>query len=706
MSFMSNDIKWIICAVGEAEINFCFLALQPVTGFCHFHGGILKLKQVTWRAQCDIQHSIIVSPQINDHDIECISAALAKFHANKHAITAGGFCCGQCNKPINNWYIPKIELMHNIVPSVCNTSVIMQWSADTMEHAHITEIKDPAWSSDNNNYNSQICCHLDFKYPEYARPITDYFAMAKVLQHREVGTVPLPLHTFVVECTAFHLTYSLSIWAISVDDAALKFGLPDLQPALADFLHHEDTHGKMGTQKVWKDCFLTYMQCFTSNSKHEPAMQLHLLKRAKQSNGTCIGDVIPVTQLRVPVNVVPHFGASADPHLTQYNNCSNKTIEDGMKVASLMSIPVNDIATLNKMTTIELDHLVTTEPQSLANGLLGHLLPLIFKPFTVDIPQAYILRIKLGIKKFTHKEIFLSFLNTLSTTMAESKKKLIMLSATCTWSTSNSTVAVSSSDIKRKPDLVLSNDVKPKWGNIHICAELTYSQYKPAQRIVKAADTQAYLLLSNQPWRHFMLILSFTHQYCKLRVLLYDHAGVVTPCITIHQNLNAFAQIIAAVAFGNPECIRLLGVLPFLPNMTGPDATFSSTSHPSHFSHTPQPPAKPCSQIHVKNKIYTMLKILFITKGLVGRGTVCYLIVDYWLVEMSDNIVDKTWDYRHVEIPSIQGVLNAKPSKLLAKNLPSQSQEDRTVAIGVNGNQEDTFNNQNVPLQYSLPAVA
>ncbi|KAG2066587.1 hypothetical protein BDR04DRAFT_1121111 [Suillus decipiens] len=234
-----------------------------------------------------------------------------------------------------------------------------------------------------------------------------------------------------------------------------------------------------------------------------------------------------------------------------------RTIEDGIKLASLMSIPVNDVATLNKMTTIELNCLVTSEPQSLANGLQGHLLPLIFKPFTVNIPQAHTLRIKPDIEKFTHEEIFSSFLHTLSTAMAESKKKLIILSATCTWSVSNSMVAVSSSNIKCKPDLVLSNNVKPKWGNI--C---------PAHWIVKAADIdiQAYLLLSNQPWRCFVLILSFTHQYCKLRVLLYDHAGgVVTPRVPIHQNPNTFAQIIATVVFGNPECIR---VLPFLQNMT------------------------------------------------------------------------------------------------------------------------------------------
>ncbi|KAG1797797.1 uncharacterized protein HD556DRAFT_1440758 [Suillus plorans] len=262
------------------------------------------------------------------------------------------------------------------------------------------------------------------------------------------------------------------------------------------------------------------------------------------------------------------------------------------------------------MTTIELDCLVTTEPQSLENGSLGHLLPLIFKPFTLKVPQAHTLRIKLskilhcntwintifsqnslddivplydsqaGLWNWalpmtppqssinsndalpqpgvTHEEIFLSFLNALCTAMAEAEDKLITLPATCTWSASNSTVAVSGSDIKPKPDLVLSDDIKP-------------SQYKPAQWIAKAADTQAYLLLSNQPWRHFALVLSFTHQYCELRVLLYDHAGgVVTPSIKIQQSPDAFAQIIASVVFGSPECIGYDSTITFWKNILLP----------------------------------------------------------------------------------------------------------------------------------------
>ncbi|KAG1724787.1 hypothetical protein EDB19DRAFT_1599790, partial [Suillus lakei] len=61
---------------------------------------------------------LIQSPRIDDNDIERISGALTEFHTNKHAITAGGFCHGTKNKVIDNWYIPKLELMQSIVPSI------------------------------------------------------------------------------------------------------------------------------------------------------------------------------------------------------------------------------------------------------------------------------------------------------------------------------------------------------------------------------------------------------------------------------------------------------------------------------------------------------------------------------------------------------------------------------------------------------------
>ncbi|KAG1908717.1 uncharacterized protein F5891DRAFT_1124384 [Suillus fuscotomentosus] len=425
--FYDHDVKWMICAVGDMEIDFRFSVLQPVTGFRHFYGGISKLKQCSIVAVTDAAPSAVItaSPRIDEDDIKHISGALDEFHANKHAITAGGFRRGNKNKVIDNWYIPKLELMQSIVPSIRNTGVAMQWTADTTEHAHITEIKDPALvdgMASSRLQDDNIGDDVDFdadddddlpmeftatiKCPGHLCPITNYFAIAKILQHKEVGTVLLPLCTFVIGHTAYHLTYSPSIRSISINDAAIKFGLPDLRLAIADFLRREATHGqnyvhtiggarragptaslpfdkiqiwfklrlqdtefhdssiirpaqtlncvppsdvwnsgclwpahglcghtigqirlimrpvgRINTDWSWEDRFLVHMYRFDGTmSARDPATQLHSIRRAKHSNGTLVGDIIPLTQIKAPVNLIPHFGASADSRFTSQNS--------------------------------------------------------------------------------------------------------------------------------------------------------------------------------------------------------------------------------------------------------------------------------------------------------------------------------------------------------------------------------------------------
>jgi len=60
----------------------------------------------------------------------------------------------------------------------------------------------------------------------------------------------MPPCSFVDKCTAFHLGYDPSIWSITVDEVVIKFGLPDLRPAIADFLQHEATYGHQHVHSI------------------------------------------------------------------------------------------------------------------------------------------------------------------------------------------------------------------------------------------------------------------------------------------------------------------------------------------------------------------------------------------------------------------------------------------------------------------------
>ena len=324
-----HDVKWCINVVSPAEIDFRFSILQPIVGFQHYKGSITRLKQVTGRVHCDVQryivglisgpsparfvtaicalmdfHYRVQSRRIDDGDIAVISDALSKFHANKDVILHLGARRGEGQKnPIDHWQIPKLEIMQSIIPSIRQSGVPIQWMADVMEHAHITEIKGPAESSNNNNYEPQICRYLDraekcrsFEFvtsllgqhapggppsdidseafsdtgpdsdpdstvenepepqtlgtdvtpvaPGYARPITNYFAAAAQLCTKKVGTIPLPLRTFSVNNnTAIHLAYDPSIRRITINDTTEKYDLPDLRSALVDFLNREKAYG-------------------------------------------------------------------------------------------------------------------------------------------------------------------------------------------------------------------------------------------------------------------------------------------------------------------------------------------------------------------------------------------------------------------------------------------------------------------------------
>lgn len=292
------------------------------------------------------------------------------------------------------------------------------------------------------------------------------------------------------------------------------------------------------------------------------------------------------------------------------------TVDNGIKLSSLVSIPeVTNVHTMNKITPDELNHLVTHEGSPEASQPLGHLLSEIFQPFTEPLPDVCDLKIPFGKiihhnhhinQKFsetspdtlvplydteaktwnwalpvdppgdddsslssqvesesdnpqeaTHKEIFAAFLNALAGCLAVSQPKLVaMCYATSSWSAANAHKALPGSDIKRKPDIVLSDDISAKWGNIRVSAELTHSHYRPAMRLGKVADTHAYLMMSEQPWRRFALILSFTDEYRHLRVLMYDHSGgAVSPHFDIYTQPDIFSHIIATITFGSLECV-------------------------------------------------------------------------------------------------------------------------------------------------------
>lgn len=57
----------------------------------------------------------------------------------------------------------------------------------------------------------------------------------------------------------------------------------------------------------------------------EPASSLYILTRARRTDDTLIGDILPLDQIRAFVSLTPRFGAQADRRLTQDNSMAHSS---------------------------------------------------------------------------------------------------------------------------------------------------------------------------------------------------------------------------------------------------------------------------------------------------------------------------------------------------------------------------------------------
>ncbi|KAG2030953.1 hypothetical protein BDR03DRAFT_986755 [Suillus americanus] len=380
--FFDHDCQWCLVAVGASELDFQFSILQPVTGYRHFTSGISKLKQVTGRA-------------------------LLAFHENKDIIMTLGARMG-AKKPIDNWFTPKLEFLQSITSGTRNMGALIQWSADATEHVHVSEIKDPACHTNNNDYDPQICQHLDRdeklrcfaiattlkNHSNYRdlnpRPgdipkeeeeeeeainyqmnhtciTTNYFSKARKVFAARDEAIPHPPQIFIAGGTAINLNYNPSHTGVSVDDVTTDFNIPDLHVETAfhdssitlpaQTIHasppgpgwskgRQDTvlvnveggsvwpesgltgHAicelhlimhpipRRGSRATWRDQYLCYVQVLTTGSV-DPATDMIILKCAKYTDGTPIGNIVPLRQLHSFISLIPQLGDVADARFTK-----------------------------------------------------------------------------------------------------------------------------------------------------------------------------------------------------------------------------------------------------------------------------------------------------------------------------------------------------------------------------------------------------
>ncbi|KAE9391918.1 hypothetical protein BT96DRAFT_831346 [Gymnopus androsaceus JB14] len=112
------------------------------------------------RAIIDSQYSG-QAPCHTDLSADRVQRAVDEFHEYKDKVLRLFARLNTKGQPLDNWEIPKLEFLHSIMPSIRDSGPISQWSADSTEHAHITEVKESACAGNNRDFETQICCHLD-----------------------------------------------------------------------------------------------------------------------------------------------------------------------------------------------------------------------------------------------------------------------------------------------------------------------------------------------------------------------------------------------------------------------------------------------------------------------------------------------------------------------------------------------------------------
>ncbi|KAJ7883300.1 hypothetical protein B0H13DRAFT_1721285 [Mycena leptocephala] len=165
----------------------------------------------------------------------------------------------------------------------------------------------------------------------------------------------------------------------------------------------------------------------------------------------------------------------------------------------------------------------------------------------------------------------------------------------------------------RKPDFVCGEDTEYRWPNIQIHGELKSSDSSVNQKLVLAQLLNgAYLIFSNQDNRRFVISIAFMAD--DIRLFIFDRAGLVTTApFNLHEDPKSFVRVFATLMFTNDRAVL------------GYDTSIIATDA-GRF-------------VEVGGVTYRLVKRLFISDVIRGRGTVCW----HARHDGQDFVIKDTW---------------------------------------------------------------
>ncbi|KAH7918499.1 hypothetical protein BV22DRAFT_1134544 [Leucogyrophana mollusca] len=195
----------------------------------------------------------------------------------------------------------------------------------------------------------------------------------------------------------------------------------------------------------------------------------------------------------------------------------------------------------------------------------------------------------------------------------------------------------------RKPDLILLEHAyqlldNVTWKSPKAIGELTKTTFRKSRTIQETLNQKAYLLFSSQPWRRYVLGLSFAKN--KVRVHLYDRSGSIrSRPYEFDCAYGDVIRILHAFLLADRRCLGFDPTIQITPYRRG--------HGPNLQQYAGRADGKgPGERFHI-------LRPLWANHGFIGRGTLCYhvrpdgeirrggitianrdyVLKDYWITE-------------------------------------------------------------------------
>ncbi|KAH7917526.1 hypothetical protein BV22DRAFT_1026171, partial [Leucogyrophana mollusca] len=292
--FFDHVLVWCKEVVGHNELDARYQVQQKRVGTRHFGEGMSRVKQMTGREHRDIQRTIVAviagaaphrfvkavraivdfiyiaqNPVHTPSSIFNLLKALAEFHQEKGAILEAEARRGK-RGTMENFWIPKLELLQSFARAIRNMGSIIQFTADVSERLLITHCKNPYQRTSRQRDFVEQCVRIlnreerirmfqlyaflrshgasllnaiaeeDQQVSTETDPLCAWLSRILPDQKRYHGPRPVQNH-FIKGIlsdsadTAFHLTKAPDVPNLHVSNVAQTFGVADFYLVLADY---------------------------------------------------------------------------------------------------------------------------------------------------------------------------------------------------------------------------------------------------------------------------------------------------------------------------------------------------------------------------------------------------------------------------------------------------------------------------------------